>query len=137
MGTNATTFRFERVASSRGKDIVQLCRTDHLLGAVQIVRKGGETNLHSHPNLDGFWYVLRGRARFYGEADHVIGEVGPNEGVLIPRGVPYWFEAVGDEELHVLQVEASAKPMKQRQGRSDFAADRIDHEPRRNPPVPR
>jgi len=130
MDPTARCFTFERPDSEKPKDFVMLCRTDRVLGAVQVVRRGGETNLHSHPNLDGIWYVLKGRARFYTTGDEVIGDLGANEGVLIPRGYPYWFEAVGDDELHVLQVEASTKPMPAADGIRDFSSDRVDHAPR-------
>lgn len=49
-----------------GKSIVQLAESDIIRGCVQIVREGGENNLHSHKGMDGFWLVLRGRAKFYG-----------------------------------------------------------------------
>ena len=50
--------------------------------------------------------VLSGRVRFYGEGDVLVGEFGPREGVLVPRNFKYWFEAVGDEPLELLQVES-------------------------------
>ena len=48
-----------------------------------------------------------GKIAFYGpEADTLIGEYGKYEGVLIPRGCPYWFESVGDEPAELIQFEA-------------------------------
>lgn len=106
-----------------------LCRSDRLIGALQVIRKGGETNLHSHRHLDGMWTVLSGRARFYGEGDKVIADLGPHEGILLPRGTKYWFEcASGDEPLVILQVEASDKEMPKLQA---FVADREDHATRK------
>ena len=67
-----------------GKAIVQLAGSDIIRGRVQVVREGGENNLHSHRGMDGFWMVLAGRVRFYGPGDVVIGEFGKHEGVLIP-----------------------------------------------------
>ena len=94
-----------------GKYVVRLARTDRMLANVQVLKHGGENNLHSHPHLDGLWMVLKGRVRFYGEGDVVIAELGEREGVLIPRHYKYWFEAVGDEVLELLQVEAADFPM--------------------------
>jgi len=90
----------------QGKVLTRLAVTDRLLSYVQTMKKGGENNLHSHKHLDGFWMVLSGRCRFYGENDEVIADLGKHEGVLIPRNFKYWFESVGDEVLELLQVEA-------------------------------
>jgi mannose-6-phosphate isomerase-like protein (cupin superfamily) len=105
-------FRYATPALERPKGIMPLCRSDILTAAVQVIRKGGENNLHSHAGMDGFWFVLKGKARFYGEADTLLGELGPMEGVFIPRGVKYWFESAGEEMLELLQVEAFAKGVK-------------------------
>jgi hypothetical protein len=78
-----------------------------MVSLVQVFKKGGgERTLHSHKHFDGFWMVLRGRADFYGEGDVLIASLGPLEGVLVPRELPYWFENGADEDLELLQVEA-------------------------------
>lgn len=89
-----------------GKVITRMARSDRMMANIQVLKSGGENNLHSHKHLDGFWMVLAGRVRFYGEGDELIGEFGPKEGVLVPRHFKYWFEAVGDEPLELLQVES-------------------------------
>lgn len=89
-----------------GKFITRMARTDRMMANIQVLKTGGENNLHSHRHLDGFWMVLSGRVRFYGEGDVLVGEFGPREGVLVPRNFKYWFEAVGDEPLELLQVES-------------------------------
>ena len=68
-----------------------------------------------------------GRVRFYTTGDEVLGEFGRHEGVLLPHGYPYWFEAVGDEPLELLQVEASSRPMPTAE---EIKADRVDHAPK-------
>ena len=100
------------------KQFVRLCNTDISLVAVQILGEGGENNLHSHSAMDGFWFVLEGRARFYGEEDKLIGDLGKYEGVMVPRGVPYWFESAGDVPLQILQVESKAQNIAEK--RTDF-----------------
>ena len=104
-----TTFQYEPPASQdRPKKTVGITKTDLLRVGVQVVLKdGGETNMHAHPNLDSTWMVLAGRARFYGYGDVVIAEPGKHEGVNIPRGVPYWFEAISDEPLEILHITAA------------------------------
>lgn len=105
-----------------GKFVVRLARTDRMLANVQVLKNGGETNLHTHHHLDGFWMVLKGRARFYGEGDAVIADLGEKEGILIPRHFKYWFESVGDEVLEILQVESAdiAMPVGKPIERQDF-----------------
>jgi len=86
------------------KKIIRLQRSEHLLVAVQVVKEGGENNLHYHTNSDGAWMVLKGRVRFYGVGDELLGEFGPNESIVIPGGARYWFEKSSDEDLEILQI---------------------------------
>lgn len=108
-------------AGTGGKVVTRLAQTDILFANIQMITEGGDNNLHSHAGMDGLWFVLKGRARFYGPGQtDVIGEVGPRQAVLIPRNFPYWFEQVGDEELELLQVEAIDKSV--RNTRTDYGA---------------
>src|SRR5882672_217055 len=102
-----------------GKGFVSLGRKDIVRGAVQVVKKnGGENNLHYHTTSASFWMVLKGRVRFYGPGDVLIGEFGPHEGTITPRYSRYWFENVGDEELEILQVGAYADNQSDSSGRT-------------------
>jgi mannose-6-phosphate isomerase-like protein (cupin superfamily) len=105
------------------KLLVPLAHSDIMFCAVQVVREGGENNLHSHAAMDGLWFVLRGRVRFYGQGNEVIGEFGQHEGVFVPRDVPYWFESVGDEPLEILQAESIDRRLKHNR--------RTDYEPKK------
>ena len=107
---------------SRGKKGQSLFRTDILGATVQVVTEGGETNMHAHSGLDSCWFVLSGIARFYGYGDKLIAEAGKNEGVFIPKGTPYWFEAAGEERLEILHITAADK---------SAANDRVDYAPPR------
>lgn len=120
MANELQAFSYERVDSDMAKKVVPLCRTDLLTAGVQIIKDGGENNLHAHPGNDGFWFVLAGRARFYGEGDVLLGEFGKHEGILVPRGVKYWFESASPETLEIMRVGAAAAP-------NDIR--RVDHAP--------
>lgn len=102
-------FRYETPSLRREKEVVPLCRTDILRAHVQVVREGGENNLHAHTGNDGFWMVLAGRARFYAEGDVPLAELGRNQGIAIPRGFKYWFESAGEEPLELLHVVAQVQ----------------------------
>lgn len=106
MGKGIQVFGYEAPAASTGKTHIKLTKTEYLKADVQKIGPGGETNLHSHSGNDGFWFVLSGRARFYGSETEVVTEVGPNEGVLVPHSTPYWFESAGEEPLEILHVAA-------------------------------
>jgi len=96
-----------------GKALVRLAQSDIMFSAIQIITDGGDNNLHSHAAMDGLWFVLSGRARFHGTSeDVVIAELGPHEGIFIPRDFPYWFEKIGDAPLELLQVEAIDRTVK-------------------------
>jgi mannose-6-phosphate isomerase-like protein (cupin superfamily) len=119
-------FKYERPTLDRGKYVLRMARTDIIRGNVQVLREGGENNLHAHPNSDGFWLVLSGRVRFYAEGDRLLGDLGPHEGILIPRGFKYWFESASDEPLEILQVSAAAVPLHTEEA---IMADRVNYTP--------
>jgi mannose-6-phosphate isomerase-like protein (cupin superfamily) len=90
--------------SAPGRRSYPMCLSDKVVSTVQIFEKGVHNNLHVHLAEDGYWLVLGGRARFHGEGDRIIAELGQYEGVLIPAGTKYWFEGVDDEPLQILRV---------------------------------
>ena len=108
-------FKYETpdIDQHRGKGSIGLARTDVVGASVQAVQHGGETNLHAHPGTDGIWFVLAGRARFYDDVESVACELGKHEGVLIPHGVKYWFESMGDEKLEIMHITGSVPGAKQ------------------------
>jgi mannose-6-phosphate isomerase-like protein (cupin superfamily) len=116
----AKVFRYQTPEFEGTQAKVWLARSDIMFAAVKAIREGGENNLHSHTALDGFWFVLKGRARFYGEGDTLLGDLGPQEGIFLPRGTMYWFESAGDELLEILQVESIDKSVENR--RNDHKA---------------
>lgn len=108
-----------------GKGNVFLGKGKYVKGGVQIVKKdGGENNLHYHTNGDSFWMVLKGRIRFYGPEDVVIGEYGPQEGLITPVWSRYWFENAGDEDAEILHVTARADAAVEGSGRTDLSEQR-------------
>jgi mannose-6-phosphate isomerase-like protein (cupin superfamily) len=121
------SFHYEKpsgINSAKGR--VNLGKSDIVRGVVQIVKKnGGENNLHYHTTSASFWMVLKGRVRFYGPDDVLIGEFGPHEGTITPRYARYWFENVGEEDLEILQVGAYAEGAES-SGRTDSAPQRYD-----------
>lgn len=124
----ARVFKYTRPEMRTKKTFVKLARTDRMMAYVQVLSSGGENNLHSHGHLDGFWMVLRGRARFYGEGDKLLADLGPHEGILVPRSFKYWFESASPEPLELLQIEAADIPMPDDR---QILEDRKDHSAQR------
>ena len=63
------------------------------------MQPGGGMPPHTN-SVEHEQYVLRGRARI-GIGDEVY-EVGADDFVFIPAGVPHWYEALGDEPFEFL-----------------------------------
>jgi len=93
MEKEAKVFKYERPEFDGVKKSMLMCSTDLMRVHVQIVKSGGENNLHTHTGEDAFWLVLNGAVRFYGEGEKVIAEIKKTAGILIPRGFKYWFES--------------------------------------------
>ena len=119
---NVITFSYQYPEADVGhsKAMVRLGRGGSVRGVVQIVKKnGGENNLHYHTDADSLWMVLKGRVKFYGAGDELLGEFGPHEGMITPRYFRYWFENCGDGDLELLQVGAFSAPTQKSSGRTD------------------
>jgi mannose-6-phosphate isomerase-like protein (cupin superfamily) len=111
----ARTYRYDvpEFAGDRGTAKCRLAETDLATIAVKRIREGGENTLHMHPNADGFWTVLSGRVRFYTTGDELVADLGPMEGIVIPRTFPYWFESASEDgtDLEILQVLVCSTPV--------------------------
>lgn len=116
-------FKYEKPERDAGKTMVNIGQTDVVRGLVQVVKRGeGDNNLHLHTGMDSIWFVLKGRVKFYGEDDVVLGEYGPHEGLIMPRNNVYWFASVGDEDLELLQCVGYDRDVKN---------ERVDMAPRK------
>jgi len=106
MAQEAKEFRHQTPEFEGVKKTWQVCNSDLMKVQVQVVKSGGENNLHTHTGEDAFWYVITGAVKFYGEGDKLVGEYKKGEGVLIPRGYKYWFVSAANEPLEILRVTA-------------------------------
>jgi len=125
MEKEAQLFKYERPEFDGVKKSMLICSSDILRGHIQVVKNGGENNLHAHTGMDAIWIVLQGAVTFYGQGDEVVGKLDKHQGILIPRATPYWFESAGDEPLVILHVMAY---------QPGAVAKRIDYTPRKELP---
>lgn len=91
---------------SEGSTTQPLVMGENLFLMSKVYAGGGENTLHAHRNDDHAFFVLAGRARFYDQSGEPT-ELGPLEGILIPRGVYYRFESVPAENLVMLRMAAA------------------------------
>jgi mannose-6-phosphate isomerase-like protein (cupin superfamily) len=120
--TEPATFHYEKPAPEDRHGGIHLAETAQGSLNLKIISSGGENNLHAHRESDGFWFVLRGRVRFYTTDDELVAELGENEGMSTPRGYKYWFEAVpGDDELELMRFGVTTRP------NVEGKFDRINH----------
>ena len=102
---------FEEPKMSRGRAIIRMGNVAGVRPIAQVFGPGdGEIHTHSHPDEDGYWFVLSGKAKFYDRHDEVIAERGPHQALLMPHGFPYWFENAGDTNMSLLRVAAKVDP---------------------------
>ena len=101
-------FHYERPASNDVKTIAWLVKDPQFTVAVQIVKDGGENNLHFHTNASQVYFVIAGQVRFHGVGDCVIADLGSQQGIFIPAGARYWFEKTGEDDLQMLQIVSRA-----------------------------
>ena len=110
MTTQLQTFKYPGPDGDGGRNrpdgttSFPMYNSDAVISTVQIFPKGTGNDLHTHPAQDGYWLVLGGRAKFLGEDDVVLADLGKYEGVLVPHGTRYHFICDGDESLEILRV---------------------------------
>jgi len=69
METQVKLFKYQRPEFEGVKNTMLMCNSDLMKVQVQVVKSGGENNLHTHTGEDAFWLVLKGAVKFYGEGD--------------------------------------------------------------------
>jgi mannose-6-phosphate isomerase-like protein (cupin superfamily) len=122
MAQDAKEFRHQTPEFEGVKKTWHVCNSDLMKVQVQVVKNGGENNLHTHTGEDAFWYVIKGAVKFYGEGDKLVGEYQKGEGILVPRGYKYWFESASPEPLEILRVTAKDQNIDNK--RVDLAAQK-------------
>jgi mannose-6-phosphate isomerase-like protein (cupin superfamily) len=117
-------YRKPTLSGARGMSILAL--SDIMTVIVQTLAPGARQGLHAHEAYDGFYFVLGGRARFHGK-DGVFAEVGTGQGVFVPRGTAYAFEAV-DGEAQLLSIDAIDKRVADIFTSYEDGSDAVDYE---------
>ena len=91
-----------------GQSTKPLVAAENLWMHSKVYSRGGENASHAHVAEDHAFFVLAGQAEFtFGDGDTV--EAGRYEGVMIPKGTQYRFEAQGGENLVMIRIGAGAQ----------------------------
>jgi uncharacterized RmlC-like cupin family protein len=125
LGMQLITYARPQLGGPRGMSILAL--SDIMTVVVQSLGAGARQGLHAHESYDGFYYVLGGRARFFGRDNAVFADLAPGQGVFIPRGTPYGFEAI-DGEAQLLSIDAIDKRVPDVFTSYQDGSDSVDYE---------
>ena len=99
----ASFFKMRAQLLDKGRTNTLMAKTDNMWATLKVYASGGENGLHTHPNEDHTFLVLQGKARYY-DADGGYTDVGKHEGVMLPAGAYYWFEAISKEPLVLIRI---------------------------------
>ena len=105
----ASFFKMRAQMLEKGRTNTPLARTDNMWAILKVYASGGENGLHTHPNEDHTFLVLQGKARYY-DADGNHTDVGRHEGIMLPAGAYYWFEAISKEPLVLIRIGCRVGP---------------------------
>lgn len=104
----ASVFNLRTPYLEQGRTTDVRARTDLMTVTMKVYAEGGENAMHHHPHEDHSFIVLEGEATFYIETDDNAKVVRQWEGVMLPKGVNYWFKSTGLGNLVMIRVGASS-----------------------------
>src|SRR5258706_12504970 len=99
----ASFFKRRAQRLDKGRTNTLMAKTDNMWATLKVYASGGENGLHTHPNEDHTFLVLQGKARYY-DAEGGHTDVGKHEGIMLPAGAYYWFEAISEEPLVLVRI---------------------------------
>jgi mannose-6-phosphate isomerase-like protein (cupin superfamily) len=102
-------FRLRAEMLKQGRSNQVVADTGNMWVNLKVYASGGENGLHNHTDQDHFHLVLQGSARFYGPRGETL-DCGPYEGIMLPSGSFYRFNATSKEPLVLLRVGAKTDP---------------------------
>ena len=98
-----TVFKLRAQMLEQGRTDTKLAATDDMTLRLKVYASGGENELHAHPEEDHAFIILQGSADFYGPEGEAI-KLGAHEGIMLPKGNLYWFNATSEEPLVMLRI---------------------------------
>jgi len=108
---DTTFFKMKVPLLDQGRMDTEVARTERMSARMKVYASGGENELHTHASEDHCFFVMQGSVRFY-DKDNKTQDLGRHEGVMIPAGSYYWFEATSTEPLVMIRVGARLNDQK-------------------------
>jgi mannose-6-phosphate isomerase-like protein (cupin superfamily) len=102
-------FRLRAELLKKGRSNQVVADTGNMWVNLKVYASGGENGLHNHTDQDHFHLVLSGSACFYGPRGEEL-HCGQYEGIMLPSGSFYRFNATSQEPLILLRVGAKTDP---------------------------
>jgi mannose-6-phosphate isomerase-like protein (cupin superfamily) len=127
-------FKMRAQMLEKGRTNTALARTDNMWATLKVYASGGENGLHCHPREDHTFLVLQGKARYY-DADGGHMDVGKHEGIMLPAGAYYWFEAISKEPLVLVRIGCRVGP-EDANGRLNIRGEPMPGDSKENKRVP-
>ena len=103
----AQVFNLRTPYLDQGRTTDTRAETELLTVIMKVYAEGGENAMHNHPHEDHAFIVLEGEASFRVGSDEDVRVLGPNEGIMLPRGTNYWFASSGERNLVMIRVGAN------------------------------
>lgn len=133
--TKPAVFNVAGQLLARGRTDTPLAATEDLSIRLKIYAEGGENELHAHPGEDHSFIVLQGHARFFGPAGEET-VIGPNQGIMLPKGNLYRFFAVEGEPLVMLRIGTPNYAKQPDPSRTDADGNPMRGDSKKNKSVP-
>ena len=107
--TGASKFSMRGVSLlADGASADPMATAENLWISVKVYSSGGENALHIHTTEDHSFVVMQGKATFhFGDGSSQVAR--QFEGVMLPKGVSYRFEADEAENLVLLRIGAAQR----------------------------
>ena len=110
--TKPAVFNMRCQMLEQGRTDTVVAAAEDLIIRMKVYASGGENELHAHTGEDHSFMILQGSARFYGP-DGETTDLGPYQGIMLPKGAFYRFHATGTEPLVMIRV-GGPSPKKQK-----------------------
>ena len=101
-----TLFALQAKLPTQGRSDIPLAATAGMSVILKAYAAGGENELHAHLHEDHLFLVMQGTAEFFGSGNRSLGVLQHYQGILIPKGAYYRFEAGPGKSLVMLRIGA-------------------------------
>ena len=133
--TKPTVFGMRAQLPASGRTDMPLAATPRMSVILKTYAQGGENGLHCHPFEDHSFVILQGSAVFYGEEGE-IARLCRHQGILLPRGAYYRFQAEPGEALVMIRFGAVIGDDVDQHDRTDTLGDVADGWDKQNKTAP-